>query len=55
VRDKNQFDAMLNSYNIFSMINSPIRIQNGSRMATDNIFLLMQLDLTMQFLWQLMD
>jgi len=24
-------------------------------MATDNIFLLMQLDLTMQFLWQLMD
>jgi hypothetical protein len=36
---RRQLDSILNSYNLFSMINFPTRNQNGSNIAIDNNFI----------------
>jgi hypothetical protein len=36
---KNQLNSLLNSYNLFSTVDFPTRIQNKSRSAIDNIFI----------------
>jgi hypothetical protein len=36
---KNQLDALVNSYNLISIIDFPIRIYNDSSSAVDNIFI----------------
>jgi hypothetical protein len=36
---KSQFNSLLNSYHLFSLVDFPPRIQNTSKSAIDNIFL----------------
>jgi endonuclease/exonuclease/phosphatase family metal-dependent hydrolase len=36
---KSQFSSLLNSYNLFSIVDFPTRIQNTSKCAIDNIFI----------------